>query len=124
MLHAWSDVAGGQLQSIGHGLGVVIPDILGWTYVPWPTWLNNGGINSDGVVFKSKLTCLEMLAALAATCIIGQVGMSRTLVVHVDNIGAVDIYKSGKGKSLYASILAKAIYDVGHGLGMEVHKIL
>ena len=56
---AWSDAAGGNSIHMGAGLGVVIKGGE-WVYLPWPQWLNNGGLNSDGVKFSSKLSCLEI----------------------------------------------------------------
>ena len=55
-LVAWSDAAGGTWGSAGTGLGMVFPAIQSWAYMPWPAWLQHGGMNDDGVRFASKLT--------------------------------------------------------------------
>lgn len=117
---AWSDAAGGSFGHIGPGLGVVYPATLSWAYLPWPTWLNQGRANSDGVIFTSKLTALELLGPLVAVCVAGEDGMSSTLRVHVDNSGSVGIFNSGHGTCKYASTLAKAAFDVSTGMGITL----
>ena len=122
---AWTDAAGGTSSHIGAGLGV-ITDSLQWAYLPWPTWLNNGGWNSSGVKFANKLSCLEMLGPLAALCTMGREIMSEVLVVYVDNMGAVDIYRKGHSTTCpYTSTVAKACHDVAWSLGctLQVQKV-
>ena len=70
-VEAFSDVAGGTKSRMGAGLGAVASSGE-WTYLPWPAWLNNAGVNSDGVRFVSKLSCLEGLGPLAALCMMGR----------------------------------------------------
>ena len=90
-LHIWTDAAGGSWGRIGPGLGVVFPRTLSWAYLPWPTWLNDGGTNQDGVRFSSKLTVLEGLGVLVGLCVAREEVMGRCLVVEVDNSGSVGV---------------------------------
>ena len=55
----FTDAAGGSMAKMGAGLGGLVPPHR-YFYLPWPAWLNLGWPNSDGVVFSSKLTCLEL----------------------------------------------------------------
>ena len=108
----WSDAAGGTTTHMGAGLGI-ISEKGAWTYLPWPTWLNYGGCNSAGVRFSNKLSCLEMLGPLAAMCVMKNEAYSESLVVFVDNQGAVDIHrKGGSTRCIYTSIVAKACFDL------------
>jgi hypothetical protein len=117
---AGSDAAGGTSTHMGAGLGVVTRH-GDWAYLPRPYWLNQGGINSDGHKFNNKLTCLESMGLLVA---LGTMGMKLTgevLVVHVDNQGAVDIFKKGHStKCIYTSPLVKATHDLAWAMGCTV----
>lgn len=122
---AWSDAAGGTREHMGAGLGVVTP-VGEWAYIPWPTWLNYGGPNSDGVTFASKLSCLEMLGPLVALCMVSHRIAGEALIVYVDNQGSVDIYKRGHStKCVYTSTIAKACHDLAWSLGatLAVEKV-
>ena len=120
-LLTWSDAAGGTYGRVGTGLGVVFPATLSWAYLPWPAWLQHGGVNEDGVRFDSKLTVLEGLGPLIAVVMACKVGMGRTMVVMVDNQGTVGVSSKGRSKDCrYSSTIARATYEVAKGLGMEV----
>ena len=125
-LRVWSDAAGGSKGRIGPGLGVVYPRTLSWAYLPWPSWLNEGGRNTAGVRFDSKLTVLEGLGPLVAVCVAGRDAMGKVLVVLVDNQGTVGVYRKGHGKGCpYATCLVRAAYVVARGMaiGLRVEKI-
>ena len=125
-LRVWSDAAGGSKGRMGPGLGVVYPRTLSWAYLPWPAWLNEGGRNSDGVRFDSKLTVLEGLGPLVAVCVAGRDAMGKVLVALVDNQGTVGVYRKGHGKGCpYATCLVRAAYVVARGMaiGLRVEKI-
>ena len=68
-MEGWTDAAGGTTSHMGAGLGGLVPPFR-YFYLPWPAWLNSREANTDGVVFASKLTCLELLGPLVllATC--------------------------------------------------------
>ena len=120
-LMAWSDAAGGTWGRVGTGLGVVFPAILSWAYLPWPAWLQHGGMNDDGVRFSDKLPLLEGMGPLVAVVLGGKVGMGRTLLVMVDNQGTVSVFGKGRcRKCHYSTTIARATYEVARGLGMEV----
>ena len=117
----WTDAAGGSAGRIGSGLGVIYPRTFSWAYLPWPTWLNEGFRNSDGVRFSSKLTVLEGLGPLAAVCVAGMDAMGKVLVVEVDNQGTVGVYKKGHGKDCpYVTTLVRAAYIVAKGMAIDL----
>ena len=117
----WTDAAGGSAGRIGPGLGVIYPRTFSWAYLPWPTWLNEGFRNSDGVRFSSKLTVLEGLGPLAAVCVAGMDAMGKVLVVEVDNQGTVGVYKKGHGKDCpYVTTLVRAADIVAKGMAIDL----
>ena len=90
-------------------------------YLPWPTWLNLGRANKDGVVFKSKLSCLELLGALITLVISVDLAAGGHLQIFIDNQGAVDIYNKGHStKCGYTSAIAKAIFEVSEATAVRV----
>ena len=87
-------------------------------------------MNSDGEVFASKITCLELLGALVllATCT-DLAAVGGQLRIFIDNQGAVDVYrkqcktrnKKGNSKNCdYTSSIAKAIFEIAKATGVEV----
>ena len=116
---AYTDAAGGSWK-VGHGLGGVIPP-KAWFYVPWPTWLNQGKPNSDGVKFDRKLCVLEMLGPLAVLTIRPNMVRNRDMEVFVDNSGAVKIYAKGYSSGcVYSYTVAMAIHEVATALNCNV----
>jgi hypothetical protein len=90
-------------------------------YLPWPQWINAKGENGDGVVFASKLTCLELLGPLVLLVTCGDLAGGGHLRCYVDNQGAVDVYRKGHSTGcLYTSTIAKAIYEVSEAIGVVV----
>ena len=119
-LEAWTDAAGGSSIHMGAGLGGVVPPFR-YFYLPWPAWLNHKGSNSDGVVFSSKLTCLELLGPLVVLATCGDMAAGGHLRVYVDNQGSVDVFKKGHStKCVYSSSIAKAIFEVAEAIGAVV----
>ena len=113
----FTDAAGGSMAKMGAGLGGLVPPHR-YFYLPWPAWLNLGWPNSDGVVFSSKLTCLELLGALVLLAVCADMVAGGHLRVWVDNQGAVDIYRKGHStKCVYTSSIAKAIFEVAEATG-------
>ena len=116
----YTDAAGGSWGKVGVGVGGLIPPHC-YFYLPWPAWLNQGGCNSEGVSFSSKLSCLELLGALVLLVACGDVAVGGHLRIFVDNQGSVDIYAKGHStKCEYTSAIAKAIYDVSMAVGVTV----
>ena len=137
-MEGWTDAAGGSTSHVGAGLGGLVPPFR-YFYLPWPQWLNKGESNTDGVVFSSKLTCLELLGPLVLLVTCGDLAAGGHLRCYVDNQvsleivqlstvsqGAVDVYKKGHStKCVYSSTIAKAIYEVSEAIGatMTIEKI-
>ena len=119
-LEGYTDAAGGTISHVGAGLGGLVPPHR-YFYIPWPAWLNLGWPNSDGVVFASKLTCLELLGALVLLVSCADVAAGGHLRVFVDNQGAVDVYRKGHStKCVYTSSIAKAIFEVAEATGVSI----
>ena len=80
-----------------------------------------GGTNSVGVMFASKLSCLELLGALITLTIGVDLAAGGHLRVFVDNQGAVDIFRKGhSSKCAYTTTVAKAIFEVAQATGVKV----
>jgi hypothetical protein len=115
-LQTWTDAAGGSADRTGAGLGGLLPPCR-YFYMPWPQWINLGFPNEDGVVFKSKLTCLEMLGPLVILATMADEVRGKHVICWVDNQGSCDVYRKGHStKCVYTSCIAKACYDVAEGL--------
>ena len=116
-MDGYTDAAGGTVTKMGAGLGGLVPPHR-YFYLPWPAWLNMGRPNSDGVVFASKLTCLELLGALVLLTVCADIAAGGHLRVWVDNQGAVDVFRKGHStKCVYTSSIAKAIFEVAEATG-------
>jgi hypothetical protein len=119
-MEGWTDAAGGSVSHVGAGLGGLVPPYR-YFYLPWPQWINAKGENGDGVVFASKLTCLELLGPLVLLVTCGDLAAGGHLRCYVDNQGAVDVYRKGHSTGcLYTSTIAKAIYEVSEAIGVVV----
>ena len=119
-VEGWTDAAGGTTSHQGAGVGGLIPPFY-YFYLPWPAWLNWRQANTEGEVFASKLTCLELLGALVLLVTCGEVAAGGHLRIYVDNQGAVDIYKKGHStKCVYTSSVAKAMYEVAEAIGVSL----
>ena len=119
-VEGFCDAAGGSSSYTGAGVGGLIPPFR-YFYLPWPRWLNMGGTNSVGVMFASKLSCLELLGALITLTIGVDLAAGGHLRVFVDNQGAVDIFRKGhSSKCAYTTTVAKAIFEVAQATGVKV----
>ena len=119
-VEGWTDAAGGTTSHQGAGVGGLIPPFY-YYYLPWPAWLNLKKANTEGVVFSSKLTCLELLGGLVLLVTCGEVAAGGHLRVFIDNQGAVDVFRKGHStKCLYTSAVAKAMYEVAEAVGVTV----
>jgi len=124
-VEGFTDAAGGTMSKVGAGLGGLVPPHR-YFYLPWPAWLNLGWPNSDGVVFASKLKCLELLGALVLLVVCADLAAGGHLRVWIDNQGAVDVFRKGHStKCVYTSSIAKAIFEVAEatGVGISVEKV-
>ena len=83
-MEGWTDAAGGSTSHMGAGLGGLVPPFR-YFYLPWPQWLNRGEANSEGVVFCSKLTCLELLGPLVLLVTCGDLAAGGHIRCFVDN---------------------------------------
>ena len=119
-LEGWTDAAGGTTSHVGAGLGGLVPPFR-YFYLPWPAWLNERAANADGVVFASKLTCLELLGPLVLLVVCADMAAGGHFRCYVDNQGAVDIYRKGHSTTcVYTSSIAKALFEVADAIGTTV----
>ena len=79
--------------------------------------------NSEGIRFAHKLSCLEGFAALVGLVSVPEKTRNGEANIYCDNAGFVAIYKKQHSKCPYSYTLAKAIFDVGKGLGCKVNLV-
>ena len=118
-LNAYTDAAGGTLDSLGRGTGGVLGDR--WFYVPWSTGVNGGFVRVDGKKVGRKLTALELIGPLIALVAFADECRRWPVNIWVDNAGSVGVWR--KGYSNYCRLcttLVKAISVVAAGLGCRV----
>jgi hypothetical protein len=121
----YSDAAGGTLNNVGRGVGVVSEQW--WAYVPWPRKINCGVKAADGKKLSRKLSALELAGPLLCIVAGHQFCRGRVVRVWVDNIGAVRIWKKGYSLSCeLCTTVVKAVGMVAAGIGcrFEVEKIM
>ena len=119
-VEGWTDAAGGTTSHQGAGVGSLIPPFF-YYFLSWPAWLNLKGANSEGVVFASKLTCLELLGGLVLLVTCGEVAAGGHLRLFINNQGAVDVFRKGHStKCMYTSAVAKAMHEVAEAIGVTV----
>ena len=89
-----------------------------WFYLPWPMLIRDNRMNSLGVRFANKLCCLEGFGSLIGLVTCPDVVRNREVVLYVDNAGFVAVYKKKHSSCPYSYTMAKAIHDIGVGLGV------
>ena len=89
-------------------------------YMPWPALVRNNRENSLGVKFGNKLCCLEGFGGLLGLVTIPDLARNSEVIIHCDNAGFVAVYKKKHSHCPYSYTLAKAINNVGPGLGCRV----
>jgi hypothetical protein len=115
----YSDAAGGTLEGIGRGVGVVSGEW--WAYVPWPRKINCGVKAADGKKLSRKLSALELVGPLLCVAAGHEFCRGRAVRVWVDNIGSVKIWEKGYSLSCgLCNTLVKAISTIAAGIGCRL----
>ena len=57
---------------------------------------------------------------MAALTTIPDLSRNREVIIHCDNAGFVAVFRKKHSRCIYAYTVAKALYDVGEGLGTVV----
>lgn len=112
----YTDAAGGSLEGVGRGCGVVSEEW--WAYIPWPRKINCGMKAEDGKKLSRKLSALELVGPLVAVAAGHDWCRGKWTRVWVDNSGSVGIWKKGYSTSCpLSNTLEKAIATVAAGIG-------
>ena len=114
----YTDAAGGSMEGVGRGAGIVSEDW--WAWVPWPRKINCGVKAQDGKKLGRKLSVLELVGPLIVVATGSEWCRSRPVRVWVDNFGSVQIWKKGYSTQCQlCTTLVKAISTVAAGLGCK-----
>ena len=115
-LKIYPDAAGGTLDHLGRGVGVVIQG-KAWAYLPYRTKINGGFPAYDGKSLANKLSVWELVGPLLALVTAPELLKNKQAVAYVDNIGSVIIYKKGWSTVCnLANTIVRAIYLVATAL--------
>jgi hypothetical protein len=120
----YSDAAGGTMEALGRGVGVVSEDW--WVYVPWGKKINCGMRAQDGKKLSRKLSALELVGPLLCVTAGAAWCRGRPVRVWVDNVGSVTIWKKGYStRCVLCTTLVKATATVAAAIGcrLDVQKI-
>ena len=118
----FTDAAGGSEGKLKNGAGGFCPPHH-WFYLPWPKVIQENRQNSLGVKFSSKLCVLEGYAALLGLVTIPDIARNKEICLKVDNSGFIGVYAKKHSSCPYSYTIAKAIHDVGEGLGCKVNVV-
>ena len=118
-LEVYTDAAGGSLESVGRGSGVVCGSW--WAVLPWSPKINMGVKAADGKKLGRKLSALELVGPLIAVSAGHAWCRGRPVRIWVDNSGSVNIWKKGYSSSCdLCTTLVKAISCVAAALGCRL----
>jgi len=92
-LDAFTDAAGGTLDSCGRGTGGVLGSW--WYYFPWPKRIASGGWRIEEIKVGRKLSALELIGPLIVVVAARSALRGGALRIWVDNAGSVAIWKKG-----------------------------
>ena len=114
-----SDAAGGSLNNIKGGVGVLLPN-GSWSYFPWPRWLHAGFPGSDGRALNTQLQYLELCGPLLALSCAPQLLVNAYVNFRIDNMSGVYTWRKGYSRrDPLATTLVKAIYDLALHLNVK-----
>jgi len=119
-LHAFTDAAGGTLDSLGRGTGGVLGSW--WFYYPWSKTVASGGWKLEGKKVARKLSALELMGPLIV--VTAGAGMLRglPLTIWVDNAGSVAIWEKGYSTSCaLSSCIVTTMSAVAAALNIRVN---
>jgi len=118
-IEVYTDAAGGSLDGIGRGCGVVAGEH--WLYLQWPRKINCGVKAEDGKKLSRKLSALELIGPLAAISAGHKWAANAFVRIWVDNSGSVQIWKKGYSTHCgIANTAVKALATVAAGIGCRV----
>ena len=118
-VHVFPDAAGGVEGRLNNGAGGFCPP-SDWFYLPWSRVVRENRANSLGVTFAHKLCCLEGFGCLLGLVTIPDLARNGEVVIHCDNAGFVGVFRKMHCHCPYSYSVAKALFDVGVGLGCKV----
>ena len=117
---AHSDAAGGSLINIRAGVGVLMPG-GGWSYFPWPGWLQAGLPGPEGAALNAQLQMLELCGPILGMASHPEMCRNKAMVFRLDNMSAVYTWRKGySNKDKLSSTLVKALYDLSRYLNCSV----
>ena len=117
---AHSDAAGGSLLNIRAGVGVLMPG-GGWSYFPWPAWLQAGLPGPEGAALNAQLQMLELCGPILGMASHPEVCRNKAMVFRLDNMSAVYTWRKGySNRDKLATTLVKALYDLSRYLNCSV----
>jgi len=123
-LKAYTDAAGGTLESPGRGTGGVCGQF--WYYYPWSPAINSGSARSDGKKISRKLSALERIGPLILVASMPEQFRLQPVQMLVDNAGSVEIWRKGYSNNCpLSSTIVRAIGHICAGIGcrLEIRKI-
>jgi len=118
-VEAYTDAAGGSLDSPGRGTGGVVD--TAWFYIPWAKRICAGAWEIEGIKVGRKLSALELIGPLIAVVVARKLVRGATLRIWVDNSGSVAIWKKGYSTSCpLSSCIVTTIAAVAASLNISV----
>ena len=121
-LNYYPDASGGANLSIGGGIGGVMQynkEAL-YLYMQHSDLIKSNSKNYLNERMGNKLTFLESVGALAGPCAMPEQMRGRTVVVHVDNAGAVFCHARAYSRCPYAYSILLALEVVSTSLNCRV----
>ena len=122
----YTDAAGGSLEGPGRGVGVVIPALGWWAYMPWSRRVNSGSWVSGGKKMSRKMAALELVGPLVLLASCTEHLRGLPVKIWVDNSGSCNIWAKGYSNSCAISttiVAAVAAISASIGCRSEVLKI-
>lgn len=121
---AYTDSAGGSMNSLGLGAGAVTPGW--WSYIPWSRAINLGRITPSGRSLSRSMSALELIGPLAVLAGGYSWCKNNYVRIWVDNAASVFIWRKGYSNSCpLSTTLVVALSRVSSGLccSVEICKI-
>jgi hypothetical protein len=116
---AYTDAAGGSLESTGRGTGGVCG--ADWFYYPWSQPVNSGAAKVEDKKVSRKLSALELVGPLIFMATLPHTFRQQPVKMFVDNAGSVGIWHKGYSNNCSLSnTIVKAIGTVAAGIGCRL----
>ena len=116
---AYTDAAGGSLDSRGRGSGGVC--LNNWFYYPWSQEVNSGSARIDGRKVSRKLSALELVGPLICLATLTEQFRHQPVKIFVDNSGSVGIWKKGYSNNCpLSNTIVKAMGTISAGIGCRL----